>query len=173
MSILFTKAFWLKAGRVARFWIWPRGGWVRAFHLIMRRMARMKSTPYALAIGFAAGTFISFTPLFGFHILLAGAITWALRGNIIAAALGTSFGNPLTFPLIWAGDYLVGHWILNRIWLDWNTIQLPGNFDEATRDFHLLLIGSLPLGLVVALLIYAPVYYVIVVYREEKAKPND
>ncbi len=44
--------------------------------------------------------FISFTPLFGFHILIAMLMAKLMRGNIVAAVLGTLIGNPFTFPFI-------------------------------------------------------------------------
>ena len=59
-----------------------------------------------------AGVFASFTPLFGFHFLLAFTIAYFVAGNFLAAALGTFFGNPLTFPFIWAGTHKLGTFIL-------------------------------------------------------------
>ena len=35
-------------------------------------------------------------------VLIAAGIAWVIRGNMLAAALGTAaIGNPLSFPLIW------------------------------------------------------------------------
>jgi len=65
-------------------------------------------------MGCAAGIFVSCTPFLGFHFLLAGLIAWSIRGSIIASALGTFFGNPLTFPLIWISTFKVGNWILGK-----------------------------------------------------------
>ena len=51
-----------------------------------------------IAIGFAAGVFVSFTPLFGLHIVLGAALAWLVRGNIVASLIGTLAGNPVTTP---------------------------------------------------------------------------
>ena len=51
-------------------------------------------------MGVSAGVFISFLPIPGFHFLLAALVAWCLAGNVVASALGTAFGNPLTFPVI-------------------------------------------------------------------------
>ena len=42
------------------------------------------------------------------HFILAGALALLLRGNVLASAIGTFFGNPWTFILIWLADYEVG-----------------------------------------------------------------
>ncbi len=64
-------------------------------------LASLKGTPDEIAKGFATGVALSFTPFVGFHLLLCVVITKTTRQNGTAAALGTLFGNPWTFPLIW------------------------------------------------------------------------
>ena len=41
-------------------------------------------------------------------MLVAVAIAWAGRANVGAAVLGTWAGNPLTWPAMWVGSYLLG-----------------------------------------------------------------
>lgn len=90
----------------------PRGGWKRAIQYIVYRLRRLPDPPHRIARGVLAGVFISFTPLFGFHLMLAAAIAWILRGNVIAALIATFFGNPVTTPLIALSSVELGHWIL-------------------------------------------------------------
>ena len=92
--------------------VWPRRNWKRSVRYVMTRLSRLRTSPHSIAIGAAAGVVISFTPFLGFHFLLAGLLAWTLRGSIIASALGTFFGNPLTFPFIWVGSYQLGSKIL-------------------------------------------------------------
>lgn len=101
----------------------PRGGWRRAGWYIAYRLRRLPDPAHKISRGIAAGVFTSFTPLFGFHFVIAAAIARALRGNMVAAILATFFGNPLTFPLIAAvsmelGSYLLGQpgYPLHLIW---------------------------------------------------------
>ncbi len=56
--------------------------------------------------------FSSCTPFLGFHILVAMLIAWVIRGNLIASALGTFIGNPITFPVIWLVVFEVGRYIV-------------------------------------------------------------
>ena len=52
---------------------------------------------------------VSFSPFIGFHFLLAILFAYLLRGNLIAALIGTFVGNPFTFPFIWIFIYKVGN----------------------------------------------------------------
>lgn len=92
--------------------LYPKGGWRRAFSYVGHRLSRLPDTPERIARGAAAGAIASFTPLFGLHFILAALFARALRGNILAALIGTFFGNPLTFPLIVEVSVQVGNWML-------------------------------------------------------------
>ena len=92
--------------------VYPRTGWRRAFNYIAHRIKRLPDTPHKIALGFACGVFVSFSPLFGLHFLYAGLCAFLVRGNILASMLGTFMGNPLTFPLIAAVSFQTGIWML-------------------------------------------------------------
>ena len=98
--------------RILREWVWPKAGWFRWSQYVWRRVWRLTDTPHTVAIGLAAGSFASFTPFMGFHFVVAFFVAWLVRGSMLAAAIGTSVGNPLTFPFIWYATYNVGNWIL-------------------------------------------------------------
>lgn len=83
--------------------LYPRKGFWRGMDYIRKRLHRLPDSPHRIALGFACGAMASFTPLFGFHILIGAGMAWVLRGNVLAAAFGTVVGNPATFPFIaWA-----------------------------------------------------------------------
>lgn len=92
---------------VAEFF-WPRGGWRRAATYVLHRMRRLPDSPERICLGLAAGVFVSFLPIFGLHFLSAALVAWLLRGNVLAALLGTFYGNPITFPLMAAGGIELG-----------------------------------------------------------------
>lgn len=92
--------------------VYPRGGWKRAAQYVIYRIRRLPDQPHRIGRGFGAGVFISFTPFFGAHFLGAAVIAWLIRGNILAALLGTFIGNPLTTPLIAVTSVGLGRWIL-------------------------------------------------------------
>ena len=108
-----TPPSWQETFRV---WLWPRRSWLRSTQYVTKRILRLTATPYAIAAGVAAGVFTSFTPFMGLHFLVAALFAWLIRGNLIASALGTFFGNPLTFPIIWAATFNTGALILGKIY---------------------------------------------------------
>ncbi len=91
---------------------YPRGGWGRAASYIWHRMRRLPDEPQRIARGMFAGILASFTPLFGFHFLIAALIGYAVRANILASLLATFLGNPLTFPFIAGSALGTGNWLL-------------------------------------------------------------
>lgn len=94
--------------------LYPRGGWVRAFEYVKHRLRRLPDTPEKIARGMWAGVFAAFTPFFGLHFVIAFLIAKVLRGNILAALLGTFFGNPLTYVPIAVSAVQTGHFLLGR-----------------------------------------------------------
>lgn len=99
--------------QIATEMIYPRGGWLRAGQYVLYRLRRLPDQPHKIGRGVAAGVFISFTPLHGFHFLAAAGIAWVIGGNILAALLATFVGNPMTFPFIayastWLGREILG-----------------------------------------------------------------
>ncbi|SFQ44929.1 hypothetical protein SAMN05421853_10647 [Roseivivax halotolerans] len=92
--------------------LWPKGGWGRAARYIRHRLQRLPDPPDKIARGIFAGVFMTFTPLYGLHFFLAALLAWVLRGNIVAALMGTFFGNPLTYVPIAVVSLQTGHWIL-------------------------------------------------------------
>jgi len=116
-----------------RHFLWPRSGWGRATRYVILRLKRLPGSPEEIARGVAAGVFVSFTPFFGMHFVSAALIAWVIRGNILAAILGTFFGNPLTFPFIAALNLELGSWMLD-VSADIGHHSLPELFKGAFRD---------------------------------------
>lgn len=94
---------------------YPRGGWRRSTAYVMHRLRRLPDTPHRICVGIAAGSFVSFLPLWGLHFLLAALVAWLFRGNILAALLGTFFGNPVTFPIIAVASLELGNWLIGGV----------------------------------------------------------
>lgn len=102
------QSFW----QGARALLYPHKGWRRGWDYIRHRIKRLPDTPHKIAIGIACGVFVTFTPLFGLHFILAWLLALILRGNVLAAILATFVGNPFTFPFIAAISYRFGLFLL-------------------------------------------------------------
>ena len=98
-----------------RSFLWPTRGFKRLFSYFFQRIIRLPGTPASIAIGFASGVAASFTPFLGFHFIIGGALAMLLRGNVLASAIGTFFGNPWTFILIWLADYEIGVGVIHAL----------------------------------------------------------
>ena len=94
-------------------WLWPRRSLWRSVQYLSKRILRLKATPHAVAAGVASGIFASFFPL-GVHFIVAAVVCYLVAGNLVAAALGTALGNPLTAPVLWGASYQTGKLVLNR-----------------------------------------------------------
>ena len=110
---MFRRRKPLSALKQLRAVIWPERGFRRLFSYLFQRIIRLPGTPASIASGFASGIAASFTPFLGLHFILAGALAMLFRGNVLASAIGTFFGNPWTFILIWLADYEVGLGIMH------------------------------------------------------------
>jgi uncharacterized protein (DUF2062 family) len=97
----------------------PRRGWRRGIEYVGHRVRRIPDTPHRIALGFACGVMMSFTPFFGLHLVGSMGLAWLVRGNVIASMIGQLVGNPVTLPLIaWAsmslGRAMLGGGFLGR-----------------------------------------------------------
>jgi uncharacterized protein (DUF2062 family) len=149
--------------------------WRRSGLYYLKRILRLSGTPYAIAMGAAVGTAVAFTPFIGFHLLITFAAAWMLGGNMIAGVIGGSiFGNPLSYPIIWASTYQLGHLILSS-----QGDQTPAQLghDLLHKSWEQLLpilkpmtIGSVPLGLAFGLISYVVVHKAVSVYRRGRSE---
>ena len=98
----------------------PDGGWRRAIEYLSHRIKRLPDSPHRIALGLSFGVFASFSPLFGFHILLGVLLAYVLNANVFASILGTFFANPITFPFIAAISIRTGNFILYQFSIQTN-----------------------------------------------------
>ena len=117
----------------ARF-LYPQGGWARAFRYIRHRVRRLPDSPERISPGIWAGVFVTFTPLYGLHFITAAIIARVLNGNIIAALMATFFGNPLTYVPIGFVSLKLGHWIMRTEFIEGSQSSVVDNFINAWRD---------------------------------------
>jgi len=177
-----------------RAFIWPERGFRRLFSYLFQRIIRLPGSPASIASGFAAGVAASFTPFLGLHFILAAALAMLFRGNVLASAIGTFFGNPWTFILIWLADYEVGLGIIRslnygadlRVLSIEELVEIMGNalkfmsfsgvisWAEMSRDleqvFMPLLIGGTVLGAVAGLISFLITLWVVKGWRLHRAR---
>ncbi len=160
-----------RAQRLAQI-LWPQQGWRRAGSYVAHRLRRLPGTPYRIAAGFASGAAVSFTPFIGLHFVLAGLLAMLLRGNIMAAAIGTVVGNPWTFPLIWAWIYSLGIWILGGSDANGLPDELTFSyiFDNLWKVFIPMMVGAVPTATVAWFLCFWPLRRMVDRYQTARQK---
>ncbi|MGJ8569870.1 MAG: DUF2062 domain-containing protein [Hoeflea sp.] len=146
--------------------LWPRRSFGRSFQYFIKRVLRLTATPHAIAAGVAAGVFASWTPLLGFHFILAFALSYVLAGNMVAAALGTTFGNPLSFPFIWTLTIKIGNMLIG---VETGAHQKHVNLEGLLRHLDVkqlwdpvlkpMLIGAIPPGVITGIIAYILTYW--------------
>lgn len=97
--------------------IWPRMGIPRYVTYLKTKVLRLSATPHAVAAGVASGAAVSCFPFIGIHFFLGFVLAFFVRGNMLAAAIGTAWGNPITFPFLFAAAYQLGNFILTLVGL--------------------------------------------------------
>lgn len=159
--MLFKRRHEETTGQRLRVMLWPRRSLSRSFAYFTKRVLRLNATPHAIAIGVAAGVFISFLPIPGLHLVIAAVAAWLLSGNVVASAISTTaVGNPLTFPAIWGATYEVGHLILTGASLGHNAHPHIGamfrelDLAELRALVEPMVVGAIPLGLAFAAAFY-------------------
>jgi uncharacterized protein (DUF2062 family) len=164
--MLFRRRRPLKLHQKLSHFMWPRRGWGRALRYHSKRLMRMSGSPHSIAAGFASGVALSMTPFIGFHYLLSFAAAFLVRGNVVAALLGTTLGNPLTFPFIWLATFETGN-----VMLGWFGMQQrnQGIEDLSHKLLHeslsniwpiieSMMLGAIPIAIVIGGISYVVVY---------------
>jgi uncharacterized protein len=138
---------------------WKRPWYKRQYH----KLLGLKDTPHSIALGFACGIFLGFTPLFGLKTILAVLLAWMLRSNKISAIIGVALHDFILpfVPVLLRMQYLIGFWLAS------NPHQLPPEMSlkniQLERVFHwttfLTVGGPLMLGSLVTALPFGVVAY--------------
>lgn len=153
----------------------PKHPWYkRSYH----KLVGLQDTPHAIALGFACGIFLGFTPLFGLKTLLAILLAWMLRCNKFAAVVGVTMHDFILpfVPVLLRVEYIVGYWLLS------NPHALPPEL--IVKDIRLeqlfqwttfltvggpLMLGSAIVGAPFGALSYSAARWVVIAYRRKRA----
>ncbi len=140
----------------------------RASLFYFLKLIRVKDSKDKLAIGFACGSMVSFSPFIGFHFFLAIIFAYILRGNIVASLIGTFVGNPFTFPFIWIFIYKVGNIFFKN---DQNfslELTFQSLFNQGYDILIPMMIGSLIVSIPIWFISYFTVKFLMTSFKRRK-----
>ncbi len=142
---------------------------------VFRRLFALDDTPERIALAFALGVFLAFSPLLGLHTLLGLTIAFIFGLNRVAVLLGIWVNNPWTLVPIYAAGAYVGGLLFgfpppNRFpRFDWGELWHSRFWFHLASHWDMLkpiVLGSTILSFVSAILCYPVALYVI---RQGKA----
>ena len=166
--------------------VWPRRSWARSLRYFLLRLRRLSESPYSIAMGFACGVFAIATPFLGLQMVLAAIAAWALRGSVLASAIGSFAGNPITYPIIWISTYQIGNAILGASGetapIDFQAraeamfsgvrqmspLHISSGFEGFWPLLKPMALGSIPVGLLIGAVSYIAMWRLITTARRER-----
>jgi uncharacterized protein len=129
----------------------------------LREILRLNDEPNRIAAGVAVGVFISFSPFYGAHMLLALGLAFLFRLNKAATIAGTWVVLPWFAPFVLSFAYLLGRFLMGQ------GIGFPQGVSLERKwilqNFPPLLLGCSLLGVVAAGCAYALARRTIVRWR--------
>ena len=149
----------------------------RVRRFVLKRILHTDDPPHRLALGIAIGMFVTFTPTFGFQMLLVAFGAWVLRANKIVGLPIVWISNPATMvPIYWA-CFEVGRAVLgsepmgDQWWYNFSHppvgwwLRVKFYWSELIDIATPLWIGSVVVGLALAVPTYYVVLYLVRSYR--------
>lgn len=140
----------------------------------LKELLHLNDSPQKIAMAFAVGVFIAFSPMIGFHTAMVFLAAWVFRLNLVALFIGAFVNNPWTLaPLyglcLWFGISLYGgiSAFPDVSWKHQTFITILKNLKPYIGPFFL---GTTILGIVFAVLSYFLIFFVIRQLKKSKSE---
>ncbi len=153
------------------------------------RILHTNDSPHRIAKGMAVGLFIAWSPLIGLHIILALLLSTLLKANKFIAVIGVWVCNPFTIVPIYYPSYFLGKKILSIFYPENNFSgsqikDMFSSFESGNiiaflhtkfwKDLFVFLyhagielwLGSILMGITVAVIGYMATFYIVNWYRK-------
>jgi uncharacterized protein (DUF2062 family) len=144
----------------------------------VRHILALDDSPERIALAFAIGIFLAFSPLLGLHTFLGLTIAFLLRLNRPAVLMGVFVNNPWTLvPIYTLGSY-VGGWLVGFPATDglphftWGQLMRGSYWVEMAGHWRVLkpmFLGSTILALLAAAISYPLAVFLIAKGRAYRA----
>lgn len=127
------------------------------------RLLSLEARPDSVALGFAVGVFLGFTPLFGLKTLLALLLASLFQSSKLAAFIGVTVHDVLLpfIPVLLRAEYQLGYWCLSsphhfapKLHLGLVELHAALSWSSIFTTTKPLLIGSVILGIPIATVSY-------------------
>lgn len=125
-----------------------------------------KGSPKKIAISFAVGVFLGFSPLYGIQILMSLLVSFIFRLNKIVTIAGSLVTNPWTVIPVYTANAFIGMFLLGRSFHSLPNLSMSDLTDLSELLSKLgslmlpITIGGLLLGIIGAVAGYFIVYFI-------------
>jgi uncharacterized protein len=139
----------------------------------LKQLLHLKESPHRTALAFAIGTFIAFSPTYGFHTLSVLFCAWAFRLNAVALMAGSLINNPWTLvPILgatlWTGVQLTG---LSHVpSANWADLSMLAFYEQIKPYAAPFVLGGFVLSTIGAAISYPIAYMAITVQRGRRTQ---
>ena len=149
--------------------------------IIKEQIMMHNENPFKISLAMGFGIFMSFTPIWGFQMLIAALLAHALRLNKVLVVLFSNISIPPVIPFIIYFSYKTGGiFFHNSIEFNMDTLIylkeeiLDGHFYKTLNEFGYSILqyvtGSLVLGIIAGLTVGIVTYMLITISKLKKNK---
>lgn len=134
----------------------------------LSHILELHESPHRIALAFAVGVFIAFSPTYGLHTLSVLFLAWLFRLNFLAMLAGALINNPWTLVPILGATFWTGFAVLGMPappTVSWNDLSLEALYETILPYAGPFFLGGLILSLAGALLSYPVAVVMISRYR--------
>ncbi|MFQ5931031.1 MAG: DUF2062 domain-containing protein, partial [Nitrospiraceae bacterium] len=138
---------------------------------LLRLILRLNESPHRVALAFATGAFIAFSPTYGLHTLSVVFCAWVFRLNVLALLGGSLINNPWTLvPILtltmWTGFQILGSPQVETLY--WQGLGIQTLYEQILSYALPFFIGGVALGMLGALVTYPAAYLVVTTFRSRR-----
>lgn len=141
----------------------------------VRSLFQLNDPPHDLALAFALGVFIGFTPTIGLHTISCLVLAWMLRlRKLVVLTASLLINNPWTIvPLygssLWFGLAITGSSIITPH-IAWNELTFTNAYLTLKPYIWSFIVGTIAAGIVSAIASYFVIYWAVLRYRRVERK---
>lgn len=155
----------------------------------IKKLLSLNDSPEQIALAFSVGVFITFTPFYGFHTIIAIMVILLLKLNKFAVLIGSTLNLPWFSPAVYFFCYFVGSqiWTLfpslnayplfrakdfSFFFSSWSNFMTIFETSHFLRIFLPTLIGTTLVGILCAFLSFFVIKHAIHKFRKKRTCKN-
>ncbi len=136
----------------------------------LHALVKIDDPPHKLALAFALGVFVAFSPTIGLHVLTCLVLGWIFRLNKLVILTASFINNPWTIvPLygfcVWFGIRITGENVAVPH-IAWNELSFSNSYLVLKPYLWSFVAGTLILGTAAAFISYFLFYWFVMRYRK-------